>query len=119
MSEEPMQFDLTPIEIPVIIGDKEYTLREASGEAAGKYQDAILDCMKPGLDGKPTQITGGMSAIEPLLVSMCLFDSEGKPVSKEVIKSWPARVQKEMYKRVRKISDLDETTEDEETAKND
>ena len=116
--EELMEFDLTPVEVPVKIGGADYILREATGATSIAYQNAIINSTKPGLDGQPTQITSGLSAIEPMLVSKCLFDSENKPVKQDVIKSWPSRVQKVLYRKIKEISDLDESGEQDEESKN-
>lgn len=42
---------------------------------------------------------------------MCLFDPEGNGVPLATILSWPDRVQKQLYDRVKLISDLSELGE--------
>ena len=102
-----MKFDLTPVEEEVLISDIAYTLREASGETAGKYQEKLIQFMKPNVEGKPTTLGGGISSIEPLLVHWCLFDADNKNVKIDVIKKWPARIQKELFKKAKEMSGLD------------
>lgn len=114
MSHEPIVFDdLAAVEIPVSIPNKDgvkedYILQEASGDAACKYRNAMLACTQLGPEGKPSQIRG-MADIEPLLVSLCLFTSERKPVQLGIIRSWPNRVQKKLFDKIKEISDLDES----------
>ena len=119
MTEDTISLDLSPREITFSMGDKDYILREASGDAAIAYQNALIKAVRPGPDSKATQINTGLSAIEPMLVSKCLFDSEGKPVKQETIRSWPSRIQKELYKKVKEISELDEKPEEDDDDDND
>ena len=116
----PMSFDESPIEVPVSIQGKKYVLREASGDAARKYHNAVLSSTQLGPEGKPSRIKG-MADVEPLLVSNCLFsvDDEGQqvPVLLQTILDWPARVQKGLFERIKDISDLVEEGEVEELEK--
>jgi len=78
---EAMDFsDITFQEVPVQIGDKNYTLREATGDAACLYRNAMLRCTKLGPEGKPETVVG-MGDVEPYLVSLCLFNEGGQPVT--------------------------------------
>ncbi len=114
---ETMDFtDITLKEIPVQVGDKKYTLREATGDAACLYRNAMLRCTKLGPEGKPETITGIADA-EPYLVSLCLFNEGNKPVPVATIRKWPARVQTALFDKAKEISELGED-EDEDTAKN-
>lgn len=107
-TQESMVFDdLALTEIPVTIGEKSYTLREASGDAGCRYRNALLACTQLGPEGKPSQIRG-MADVEPLLISFCLFDEKGKPVKGTTIRSWPNRMIKKLFDRAKEISDLDE-----------
>ena len=100
--------DITPIEEKVFIGGEEYLLRETSGDASVKYDNARLDRYEYQ-DGKLAKVKD-LGDLEPLLVSLCLFMSDGKtPVSELTIRSWPARVQKSLYNRAREISGMNET----------
>jgi hypothetical protein len=99
--------DITPIEVPVHIHGVDYVLRETSGEAAVKYNDARLACNEYQ-DGKLVRVHG-LADLEPLLVSLCLFTQEGSLVSKTTILGWPARVQKALYDKAREISGMNET----------
>lgn len=114
MSDSLYFDDITSVEVPVSIGGKKYVLREADGDAACKYRNALLRSTKLGPDGRPSSIDG-MADAEPLLVSLCLFevyDDKGQEkrrlVLPSTIRSWPARVLKALFKKVRDISDLEE-----------
>jgi hypothetical protein len=94
----------------VMLGGHEYELREATGEAATTYRNAMLKATQLGPNGKPKSLDGFANA-EPLLVSLCLFKKDGvgwSSVDLDVIKSWPSRVQKELFNRAKEMSDLDE-----------
>lgn len=103
---ESWKFDLQPRQIEVQIGDKSYVLKEASEDAAAKYQNALFRSTTLGPDMKPVKVDG-LADIEPLLVSLCLYDGEGNLVPLDVIRSWPARIVKKLYQWVRENSDLE------------
>lgn len=119
MSDEILDFtDLTPIEIIIPIGPKKYALREASGDAAIRYRNAMLSATKIGPEGKPSGFAG-MADTEPLLVSLCLFGQDpnnsaiyNEPIQQSTVRGWPQRVQKALYKKVKDISDLNEVEDD-------
>lgn len=117
--EELVFDDLQPIEIPVRIAGKQYVLREASTDAATKYRNAVLKSTRLDRDGHAMSLDGSAD-VEPLLVSMCLFEVNDKgetlnrPVNVSVVKTFPSKVTKELYDRVRAISGLGaEDTEEE------
>ena len=109
MNTTEMKFDeVELIAVPVRIGQEDLVLREATAEAAGKYHDAIIKSTRMA-DGK---ITGsdGLGGVEPLLVSLCLFRKTGKEevaVPLAEVRRWPARVVKQLFERVKEISELD------------
>lgn len=102
--------DLAPKEIRLSIGGKKHLLREASGDAACKYRNAIIGSTRLGPDGKPTSIHG-LADAEPMLVSLCLFElyehqgqEKERPVLLSTIRGWPARVLKPLVEKVKEIS---------------
>lgn len=110
--------DLATIEITKNIGGKTYVIREASGDAACRYRNAQSKALKYN-DGKVVA-SEGLADVDPLLVSMCLFEITGPkgaekytPVPVAQIRAWPHRVQKYLVEKVKSISglDLDETEE--------
>lgn len=101
--------DLTPIQLKVRIGAQEYILREASGDAACRYRNALLECTELDSDGKP-KVLRNLANTETLLVSLCLFTKDGKPVPEATIRSWPARIVKRLFEQAKLISELDEST---------
>ena len=114
MSNE-LNFDTTPTRLPVKIDGVEYTLQEANGKAACIYRNTMLKCSKLGPSGKVSSVEG-LADVEPLLVSLCLFDSANNPVSLEKVLSWPSRIIKPLFENAKQISELEE--EDEDKAKN-
>jgi hypothetical protein len=99
--------DITPIEEKVFIGGDEYVLREMSGDAAVKYDNARLNRYEYQ-DGKLAKVRN-LADLEPLLVSLCLFMADGvTPVSETTVRAWPARVQRSLHSRAREISGMNE-----------
>ncbi len=107
MKDELNFDDLTLIELPVSVKGVKYVLREASGDAAVRYRNKLLDGTTLGPEGNVVKVIG-MANVEPFLVSLCLFDEKGRPVKCELIRSWPARIQKALFEKVKEISELDE-----------
>lgn len=100
--------NITPVEIPTIIGGENYVLKEATGEVAKLFQNARLNKVKFE-DGKPTSI-GNIAEIEPYLVSLCIFkvvDGRHVAVTQKTVESWLYRIQSKLYDTAKKISDLD------------
>lgn len=110
MREDEFVFDEDDFErtIPVKIKGDTYTLKEASGEAAAKYQSMMLSCVGALENGQPTKISTKFADTEPYLVSLCLFDSEDKLVLVKTIRDWPNRIQKSLYKWIKDNSEMQE-----------
>ncbi len=99
--------DITPIVVSVTINQERYELREATGDVACRYRNALLKCTQLGPEGKPQKIEG-MADIEPFLVSMCLFKENGAAVNAAVVRAWPSHVLKKLFETAKEISKLDE-----------
>ena len=118
-----MDFDLgEPVVIPVNIKDKDgvlrsYELREANGDSACRWKNAILQRTNLGPNGKPSSF-GAIADTEPIVISLCLFDKDGKNVPVGVIRQWPAKVQRALFEKAKEISELDEDEELKDTVKN-
>ncbi len=109
--------DLAPITVPVTIGTGTYLLKEATGDAACKFQNALLKATKLGPEGRPVSLEG-LADAEPLLVSMCLFEvvkitnkagdvvTQERPVPLHVVRGWKNKVQKDLFNRIKVISDI-------------
>ena len=115
MNDELNFDDLETVTLPVAVAGKKYTLREASGEAAAKYRNVMLEGTTLGPDGKPVSIRG-LADAEALLVSLCLFAEDGRNVHLAIVKAWPNRIVKKLYDTAVQVSDLGE--DEEATAKN-
>lgn len=117
---EAMDFDdLKPIEVSVKVKGKRYVLRQASAEAKAQFDNAKLRATKLE-DGKLVSLAG-MADVEPLLVSLCLFnaDTDGrlpltadgdpdltKLVPLKTVKLWDARIVADLFDRSKAISGL-------------
>lgn len=104
---EPIDFDtIEEIQIPVKIKGKNYTLREATGDVASDYINARYKRVTYSADGRSRKL-GDMGDLQPLLVSGCLYDEDGEQVDEDLIRSWPARVQRTLFERATEISQID------------
>ncbi len=99
--------DLERKQIPVSIGGKKYTLWEATGEMVIKYRNETAKYLKIGTEGRATTVEGSANA-DPYLVSLCLTDEAGGPVSMATIKSWPNKVSQTLYEKAKELSGIDE-----------
>jgi hypothetical protein len=112
MLDPDLIFDTIDLqEVPVQIAGKSYTLREANGEAARRYRNALLRSAKLGPDGKPVSLDG-MADAEMILVNECLIDKSGRKTPIQVLGSWPANVIKKLFNKAYAMSDLKEGEED-------
>lgn len=94
-----------PIVLPVNILGENYLLREASGDAAARYNNAMLKCTTLGPDGRPARLDG-LADVDPFLVSLCIVTATGKPVRLETVRSWPNRIVQMLAEKVKEISEL-------------
>lgn len=99
--------DLSVIELPVQVGENSYTLKEANEATAVKWRNATMAAAR-FRDGNISGFSG-IADSEPLLVSLCLFDKDGKNVPIDTVKEWPARIVKAMFENAKEISELGET----------
>jgi hypothetical protein len=98
---------LQTVELSVIGPDGDnYILREANGRAAKIFNNARISGVTLE-DGKPKSLSG-IGDLEPLLVSLCLFGENDRPLTVSFVEKWPSRVVKKLYNKAREISDLDE-----------
>lgn len=125
MTQEKLEFDLTPQELAVTIGGKDYVLREASAEAARQYRNASTKGMKFDGNGKPMSLGDSPADAESLLVSMCLFEryehngqTKDRPVQLSTVKTWPDRVAKNLFAKCKELSPSLEAGEDKDSLKN-
>jgi hypothetical protein len=120
VAEEMVFDDVDRVAIPVTIAGVKYVLLEASEEASCKFRNALLRCTRPGPDGKPTSYDG-VADTESLLVSLCLYAADdvgnvrtgrdGRPDPRHLVplatlRSWPARVVRELARKAQEVSGL-------------
>lgn len=128
---DPLVFDSVDLSVvPVTIAGMEYLLREPSADIAAKYRNAAAKCAKSQfVDGRVSGMSmDGIGDIEPLLVSMCLFERTAQhsledkgilvQVSLATVRSWPSRIVKPLFDLAKRLGDLDETASKETDAKN-
>lgn len=104
-----------PIEVPVTIGKKSYALCEAPEDAAAKYQNFSAKQIKYTPEGKVAGV-GDVADSRAMLVSLCLFEVvEGggrAPVSIQAVRKMKSRIVKELFETAKRISDIDQETEE-------
>lgn len=104
---EELRFEEDVVTVSVTVGQNTYTLTEASEGAHTKYQDKISSCMKMGPDGALTGVKD-IAGVEAYLLSMCLTNGDGKHVAVDIIRKWPIRYVKEIVKKAKEISGIEE-----------
>lgn len=105
--------DAGPREVPVKYAGKEYVLREATGAAAKEFKAGQLDSIGYDPDTKkPSRFKSSILDAQARLISRCLFHVGGEtpnaPVAVATLLTWPERLVQQVFKRLSKISDLDQ-----------
>lgn len=107
---EEMSFEsLDRIIVPITIGSRKFKLYDASEDAAVKFQNIASRAAK--FTGGELSGIEGAANVEPLLVSMCLWevkDGQEISISEGEIRKWPSRVVKPIFDKARKISGMDD-----------
>ena len=111
-NEAPLIFeDLSIVEVSVKIAGEDYILREANGDIAAKYRNAVAACTKIGTGGRLSELQG-VGDVEPKLVAWCLFKQTAtvglQAVPEATVRSWPNRIQRALFDRAKKIGHLEE-----------
>jgi len=118
---EGLAFSTERIEIPISIDNRDYVLVEASGSAGAKYRNEIVASMILDSKGKPKGM-GKIANADLLLLSLCLYkvNDEGKRelVALGAIQQLPHRVFKPLVDKLKQISELQDTEEEDELVKN-
>jgi hypothetical protein len=104
--------------IPVRLGDKAYTLREASTEMFARYRSAIFarSTLKQGKDkDSPTFKFEGLAEMDIYLLSLCLTEDEtGNNVLETEIREWPSRITEPLIAELKEMSGIETGSTDEE-----
>jgi hypothetical protein len=117
MSKEHQALDFTAEEvvIPLNVGDKQYLLKELTGEDALAYKTAVAKCAKFNADGRMTQ-TVGLPDTQFLLVSLALYETSGSRVQNAlaVVKAFRQKVVQKAFETILKVNNMAgiETLED-------
>jgi hypothetical protein len=120
--------DLAPREVPVTLRIKgeprRFVLTEPSEDAACRYRNACMAAARMA-DGKVVGVVG-MADVEPLLVSLCLFELVPDPrdpggvkrraVPQAFVRELPPRVVKDLFTRCRALGELEERDDQPETS---
>ena len=95
-------------EIPVTIDDKPFVIRELTGWGQKKWQESLGG--KVSVDGNGKLIVADVNIVSPelILLPLCLFEGNDKPVPVSVLQTWPATVLSSLYKTAQELSGLNE-----------
>jgi hypothetical protein len=96
-----LNFDLTPVTIPVIINNEQYTLKEPTAAAVAQYRNKIFASTQFAGTGKINRVSG-LADVEPFLVSLCL-----------------GKVVKVLFKKAKELAELESPNDDENENKED
>lgn len=106
--------------VPVTIGDKHYTLREASTAVFAKYRSAIFSrsTLKPGRGrNEPEFKIDGLPDLDIYLLSLCLTDdATGHNVTEDEIRNWPSRITEPIIDELKEMSGIQVVPEDDKTS---
>lgn len=117
---EKLVFDsLEPVTVPAMrVGNVEYVLTEASEAAASRYRNFCTQQLRFGTDGKLAAL-GNVADAQALLVSLCLWEikehngaPQRLPVPLQTIQKWPSRVVGPLFEQAKRISGIDQETEE-------
>lgn len=111
-----LDISLTRIEKPVRIDGKIYAVKEMTGAQRDRWLTQMGNRMKTDADGKPTGIRE-FDGVQAGLISLCLYDGD-VPVPVNVIQSWPAKAQNQLFKLCQEVNGLGDE-QNVEAAKND
>ena len=118
MSEqEPRRFSLRYREERLVLEEtdgteREYVLREFAGQIRDQYLNTMATKMRTGQDGKPSGMKD-FSGLATDLLALTLFYTDGTPVPRSKIQSFPSSVQMELFKLAQDICGLTATARDE------
>lgn len=106
------------VEIPFNIGKDAYVLLEADGDVACKYRNKLISGATFDSDGHPTG-AHNIADAEPYLIANCSYkvlvdEKTGArtgllAMPEAAVRKWPSRILNRLFKKVKKISDLDES----------
>jgi hypothetical protein len=113
--------DLQPIEVPITLGKDKYWLCEASEDSVVQFRNAQMRGTQFDMQDGKVKVTGmdGMADVEPLLVSLCLFEDDGsgpssdkhsrpgEPVSEYTVRGFKPKIVSALFARAKAISGLD------------
>ncbi len=98
-SLDPMKYDFP-------YKGKTYTLWEPSEEVSIQITDFQVRNPRTGPDGKTVVDIHRPHEARSLLLSLCVVDSEGKPVDLTTIRSWPRRTVEFLHTKAEEMQQL-------------
>jgi protocatechuate 3,4-dioxygenase beta subunit len=109
----PLDFALELATLPVTVGSGIYTLTELNGKQRDTYLQN-LGLRLGSTKGSDKQTVKNFDGLQASLLTLCLTDTEGKPVTKALVQEWPAKVVSALFDAARELSGLGDDEEEEE-----
>lgn len=111
--------DMNLREEEVDIRGELHVLREADGDTASKFQSAAIRGSRFNREAGDITI-GDIGDVDLVLLTGCMFKKNVKagnmsPVPASTIRSWPNRIIKQLVKRAKAMSDLNDAEDDPES----
>lgn len=94
-----------PIELEVQPGaELKFELREMSGLEGGDYKNVLKTKIRTKADGSAEVLD--FKGLYSDLLCRCMYDQEGKLVSKDTIDGWPESTQQALFEAAQEVNGL-------------
>lgn len=107
---DPIKFELFGKEQDVMIGDCAYKIKELSAAQVAKWKNLQSKNIRTDIQGRPAGFKT-LDGFESSLISLCLYDENGRLVPAQTINEWPSSTVTPLFKLCLKINGLDEDAE--------
>lgn len=105
-SQETPSFETTRREQPVRVDGKDYVIRELDGQGLTKWRKMDGSTITVQEDGTASMTGINIKDPEVELLSLCLFDDQGRVVPRTLIQTWPSRALQGLFKIAQDVSGL-------------
>ena len=109
-NEDIPDFSLEKAVKPIKISGDDYVILELNGRDRDKYLNDLTSRLRHTKDGNTAGVKN-FEGLQGFLISLALrkvnADESHTKIKLEIIQSWPARVQKEIFKLAKELSLLD------------
>ena len=109
---EELKFSLKREQVRVVLEgedgkDKVYFLKELTGKGRDEYLSHLSKKMRFNNEGKPSGLKS-FDGLQTKLLTICLYDEDGKLAKADTIGAWPSVVVDNLFKKAQDISALND-----------